>query len=126
MGGTLGAILSIYFNALTSELSETQNLMTSPAKACMSLEKYTPARVGDRTIMDVLIPFAQVLKETESLEKAVNAAKKGAENTKFLAPVLGRATYVGREEGKELTPDPGAWGTMEMVRGLLEGYTGNL
>ena len=125
MGGTLGAILSIYFNALASELSKTQNLITSPAQACTSLEKYTSARVGDRTIMDVLIPFAQILKDTKSLEKAVNAAKKGAENTKFLAPVLGRATYVGREHGKELPPDPGAWGTMEMVRGLLAGYIAN-
>jgi dihydroxyacetone kinase len=125
MGGTLGAILSIYFNALTSELGKTQNLIISPAQACISLEKYTSARVGDRTIMDVLIPFTQVLKETKSLEKAVDAAEKGAENTKFLAPVLGRATYVGREEGKELPPDPGAWGTMQMVRGLLEGYTSN-
>jgi dihydroxyacetone kinase len=123
MGGTFGAILSIYFNAFTSELSKTQNLFTSPAQACISLEKHTSARVGDRTIMDVLIPFAQTLKDTNSLAQAVGAARKGAESTKFLAPVLGRATYVERKDGKELPPDPGAWGAMELVSGLLEGYT---
>ena len=120
MGGTLGAILSIFFNAYTSELARTQSMTAAPAGACRNLQQYTAARVGHRTIMDVLIPFTEILKETKSLKLAVDAAVSGAESTKTLNAKLGRATYVGGMEGKELPPDPGAWGAMEIIRSLYE------
>jgi dihydroxyacetone kinase len=121
MGGTLGAILSIFFNALHTELARSGSLTEAPARACKSLESHTAARVGHRTIMDVIIPATEALKETGELKKAMEAAVKGAEDTKRLVPVLGRATYVGGMEGKELPPDPGAWGAMLLVKGLCEG-----
>jgi dihydroxyacetone kinase len=123
MGGTLSAIMGIFFNALTSELIKSQSLVVAPAAACTALQSYTTARVGHRTIMDVLIPFVETLRSTSSIEDAVKAAESGAQSTRRLVPALGRATYVGREAGKELPPDPGAWGAMEIVKGLLEGYS---
>jgi dihydroxyacetone kinase len=120
MGGTLGAILSIFFNALVSELAHGASIIAAPARACRDLERYTTARVGHRTIMDVLIPATTALEETGNVEKMSEAAKRGAENTKTLDPVLGRATYVGGMKGKELPPDPGAWGLMEVIHGLSE------
>lgn len=124
MGGTLGAILSIFFNALQSELAKTGALNTAPAHACKALESHTAARVGHRTIMDVIIPATEALKESGNLKSALEAAVKGAEGTKSLVPVLGRATYVGGMEGKELPPDPGAWGAMLLIKGLAEGLQG--
>ena len=48
---------------------------------------------------------------------------QGAEATKTMKPRLGRATYVGagKDEGKELPPDPGAWGAMVVIKALKEG-----
>jgi dihydroxyacetone kinase len=120
MGGTLGAILGIFFNALVSELAHGASITAAPAQACRELEKHTAARVGHRTIMDVLIPATRALEETGDVEKMVEAAKRGAESTKTLDPVLGRATYVGGMNGKELPPDPGAWGLMEAINGLSQ------
>jgi triose/dihydroxyacetone kinase / FAD-AMP lyase (cyclizing) len=120
MGGTLGAILSIFFNALVSEIAGGSSIIAAPAQACRDLEKHTTARVGHRTIMDVLIPATRALEETGEIGMMLDAAKRGAESTKALDPVLGRATYVGGMKGKELPPDPGAWGLMEAIQGLAQ------
>ncbi|KAH6635073.1 dihydroxyacetone kinase [Chaetomium sp. MPI-SDFR-AT-0129] len=152
MGGTLGGILGIFFVALRRAVQEnvqlqtiasaaaefappapaaspnettTRILATSLLSAVHHLSQYTPAQVGDRTVMDTLIPFAEAMHSAQSFEAGVQAAVAGAEKTRTLKPRLGRATYVGVETGEDgkvdLVPDPGAWGVMVAIRGLLEG-----
>lgn len=129
MGGTLGGILGIFFVSLRTaieeniDLAQTEGAVSLWSKALSlalhHLEQYTPAKVGDRTVMDTLIPFAEVMNSTKSFDDGVAAAVEGAEATKTMTPRLGRATYVGTgTDGKELPPDPGAWGAMVVIRGL--------
>ncbi|KAK4103462.1 dihydroxyacetone kinase [Parathielavia hyrcaniae] len=129
MGGTLGGILGIFFVSLrtaveeNSALARTEGSVSVWSKALSTalqhLEQYTPAKVGDRTVMDTLIPFAEAMASAKSFDDGVAAAVKGSEATKTMKPRLGRATYVGAgAEGKELPPDPGAWGAMVAIRGL--------
>ncbi|KAL2267087.1 hypothetical protein VTJ83DRAFT_4364 [Remersonia thermophila] len=130
MGGTLGGILGIFLVALRSALEEGRSRGGSVA-ACWAqalptalahLEQYTPAKVGHRTVMDTLIPFAETMRDTQSFEKAVGAAVAGAEATKKMRPRLGRATYVGvSHEETELPPDPGAWAAMVAIKALFAG-----
>ena len=134
MGGSLGAILGILVAALASHLrtniiSSTNQekttvldvLAKSLWEAIQSLMKHTGARVGDRTVMDVLIPFAETLNESRNLKTAVDVAVKAAEGTKDLKPSFGRASYVELKEGDEQrVPDPGAWALMEMVKGIYD------
>ncbi|KAH8893877.1 dihydroxyacetone kinase [Thozetella sp. PMI_491] len=131
MGGTLGGILGIFFVSLRSavqdnhELAKTQGVEAVWSKSLLSalrsLERYTPAKVGDRTVMDTLIPFAEAM-TSGNFQDGVAAAVKGAESTKTLKPRLGRATYVaaGKSDNEELPPDPGAWGAMVAIKGLLD------
>ncbi|KAI0596133.1 dihydroxyacetone kinase [Biscogniauxia sp. FL1348] len=133
MGGTLGGILGIFFVSLRTALEENISLAKSEgipqlwAKAVKSaldnLGRYTPAKVGDRTVMDTLIPFAESMAKTGKFADGVDAAIKGAELTKTLKPRLGRATYVaaGEDTSKGLPPDPGAWGAMVAIKGLKDG-----
>ncbi|KAH6856367.1 Dak1 domain-containing protein [Chaetomium sp. MPI-CAGE-AT-0009] len=129
MGGTLGGILGIFFVSLRTAaqeniaLAQTEGAVAVWSKALTiavgHLAHYTPAKVGDRTVMDTIIPFAEAMQAKQSFEEGVAAAVRGAEGTKTLKPRLGRATYVGAgTEGKELPPDPGAWGAMVVIRGL--------
>ncbi|SPQ20140.1 5746cba5-f4fa-430c-96ac-5b3efd770b8a [Thermothielavioides terrestris] len=133
MGGTLGGILGIFFVSLRAAVEEScargraaaaaggplAVWSEALATALRQLEQYTPAKVGDRTVMDTLIPFAETMRARQSFEAAVAAAVEGAESTRTLKPRLGRATYVGvGAEGKDLPPDPGAWGAMVAIRGL--------
>ncbi|KAI5920943.1 dihydroxyacetone kinase [Camillea tinctor] len=133
MGGTLGGILGIFFVSLRTALEENVSLAKSQgipqlwAKAVKTaldnLGRYTPAKVGDRTVMDTLIPFADSMAQTGNFADGVAAAVKGAELTKTLKPRLGRATYVaaGEDASKGLPPDPGAWGAMVAIKGLQDG-----
>ncbi|KAH8736335.1 dihydroxyacetone kinase [Ilyonectria robusta] len=130
MGGTLGGILGILFVSLRTAIENNYQLATTQgpvmlwaialSSALGNLRRYTPAKVGDRTVMDTLIPFAEAM-GSGSFDDAVEAAIKGAEATKTMTPRLGRATYVGGlVTGKELPPDPGAWAAMVAVAGLKE------
>ncbi|KAB8360712.1 hypothetical protein FH972_024448 [Carpinus fangiana] len=132
MGGTLGGILGIFFVSLTNALQAHVALSKSEGdvkrwaaavhQALTNLRQYTPAAVGDRTVMDVFIPFADALQKTGSFAAGVDEAVRAAEETKKMTPKLGRATYVGgKDTGELLPPDPGAWGIMEAIRGLKNG-----
>ena len=136
MGGTLGAILGILLAALASSLrsqkakggNEELIDIIAPAlkQAVKSLKSYTGARVGDRTVMDVLLPFAEELDGTRSFGTAVKRAESAAEGTRELKPAFGRASYVevtGSEE--QNVPDPGAWALMEWVKGVYDGGEGS-
>ncbi|KAF1951169.1 dihydroxyacetone kinase [Byssothecium circinans] len=130
MDGTSGAIYAIFLNALAHGL--TQNAPSSPqpttveiwAKALQSavqtLGRYTPAKPGDRTLMDALYPFVETLSKTGDIGAAATAAEEGAQSTQGMKASLGRTVYVGGE-GFKGVPDPGAHGLAVLLQGLSEG-----
>ncbi|KAI1805413.1 dihydroxyacetone kinase [Daldinia bambusicola] len=124
MDGTSGALFAIFLNALVHSLRTLAPGDASPQiwaaalkQSCDALSRYTPARPGDRTLIDALYPFVEVLGKTGDLKKAAEASKKAAEDTKGMKPSLGRAVYVGGS-GFEQVPDPGAWGLASFFLGL--------
>lgn len=136
VGGSLGAILSILATAFTNALADAtikasqpldiSTLSDSALKALENLKNYTSAREGDRTVMDVLIPFINALAETKDLEQAVKVAQQKADDTKNMKAKFGRATYVGDDMGAERSqiPDPGAYAAGVWLAGLAEGFRG--
>ncbi|KFY27674.1 hypothetical protein V491_00791 [Pseudogymnoascus sp. VKM F-3775] len=146
MGGTSGAIYSIYLNALVSALSKiastssssevnSLDLAAAGAQALNELFKYTQARVGSRTMMDVLIPFIEHLAARPGrLENALAAAIKGAEATKKMEASFGRASYVDKAifskvdegSGDAGIPDAGALGVLSIFRAIFHVNWGSL
>lgn len=130
MGGTLGAIFGILLAAFavslrhhksTNESDQLINVFAPAlAQAVESLKQHTGARVGDRTVMDVLLPFSETLEKERDMGKAVNSAETAAEGTRELKPKFGRASYVGAGGDEQKLPDPGAWALMEMVKGIYD------
>ncbi|OJJ51012.1 hypothetical protein ASPZODRAFT_156002 [Penicilliopsis zonata CBS 506.65] len=131
MDGTSGAIYAIFLNALAHGLRTQDQGSATPVtvetwaaaltSSIAALGKYTPAQVGDRTLVDALVPFCTTLAESKDVKAAARAAEKGTESTKHLRASLGRSVYVGSEEewlGK--VPDPGAYGLSEFLTGLAE------
>ncbi|THW72108.1 dihydroxyacetone kinase [Aureobasidium pullulans] len=130
MDGTSGAIYAIFLNALAAGLRSqspesgkkevtTQVWAEAAKQALEGLGKYTPARPGDRTLVDALEPFIKQLVATGDLKKAAQAAKEGTDATKGMKASLGRSVYVGNEGFKEV-PDPGAYGLSEFLTGLAK------
>ncbi|TGO21721.1 hypothetical protein BPAE_0204g00170 [Botrytis paeoniae] len=125
MDGTSGALYAIFLNSLLAALRENASAgQATPevwAKALYSaseaLSRYTPAKPGDRTLVDALYPFVETLNKTGDIKKAAEASRKGAEGTKGMKASLGRTVYIGGT-GFEQVPDPGAWGLSEFFLGL--------
>ncbi|KAG8698669.1 Dihydroxyacetone kinase 2 [Ceratobasidium sp. 395] len=125
MGGTSGALYSIYLSALAQGL---QNTSAEPTRAeyasaaSFALDRlytYTRARPPSRTLIDPLEAFIKSLgDESVGLERAFEAAHLAAENTKNLPARAGRAAYVEAETVKGIC-DPGAWGVRCLLQGLL-------
>ncbi|KAI1746162.1 dihydroxyacetone kinase [Xylaria scruposa] len=124
MDGTSGALFAIFLNALVHSLRDlspgeaTPQLWSKALKqSCEALARYTPARPGDRTIVDALYPFVDTLGETGNIKEAAIASNKAAGKTKGMRASLGRAVYVGGS-GFETVPDPGAFGLASFFLGL--------
>lgn len=123
MDGTSGALYAIFLNALLGALQTQDPGKITPAiwasslrQSCEALSQYTPAKPGDRTLVDALYPFVDVLDETGDVKKAAEAAKVAAEETKKMKASLGRTVYIGSLQ--EDVPDPGAWGLACFFLGL--------
>lgn len=124
MDGTSGALYAIFLNSLAHALSQQSAGEATPKvwaaalrQAMEALSRYTPAQPGDRTLVDALLPFIDVLSHTGEVVKAAEASRKGAEGTKGMQASLGRTVYIGGK-GYEQVPDPGAWGLSEFFLGL--------
>ncbi|KAF2218002.1 hypothetical protein CERZMDRAFT_14124, partial [Cercospora zeae-maydis SCOH1-5] len=108
MGGTSGALYCIFLTALASSLASEESVAKALKKALGELCKYTNARVGDRTMMDALIPFVETYAADEGkVEEALEKAREGVEGTKRMEAKLGRSTYLD-ESATRGVPDPGA------------------
>lgn len=107
------------------------------ADALVSLSHHTPAKPGDRTLMDALHPLCNYSPnasgdtpvqanadclDTSPFAEACKRAHEGALNTKGMRPKLGRAVYVELKEDSELPPDPGAWGVAVLAEGFWDGF----
>ncbi|OKL61787.1 hypothetical protein UA08_02212 [Talaromyces atroroseus] len=130
MDGTSGALYAIFLNALAGSLRaigkrlpkqcliQRQNWVEASSEALQAVCQATPARVGDRTVMDVLDPFITSLQNGATVAAAIDAAREGRESTKGMSASLGRAVYVPEEEWSRV-PDPGAVGLVYLLEGLL-------
>lgn len=129
MDGTSGALYAIFLNALVHALRQQSAAASGPTspdwaaglrQSCDTLSRYTPARPGDRTLVDALYPFVDKLAESgATVAIAAAASRAGAEHTKGMKASLGRTVYVGGS-GFEKVPDPGAWGLACFFEGLAE------
>lgn len=117
MGGTSGALYCIFLTSLSSSLAATDSVAAALAVALEQLLNYTRARLGDRTMLDCLIPFVEVLKSSGDVSKALEEAGKGVESTKNLEAKLGRSTYLD-ESATRGVPDPGAYGLLVLLKGV--------
>jgi triose/dihydroxyacetone kinase / FAD-AMP lyase (cyclizing) len=128
MGGTSGALYSIFLSALAASLSASQASSSTPEvwanAASSALEKlytYTRARPPSRTLVDPLAAFISALVSAPAdVKGALKAATNAAEKTQELEAKAGRAAYVEGSRLKEgAVPDPGAWGIKVILEALF-------
>jgi dihydroxyacetone kinase len=134
MGGTSGALYSIFFSALAQGLEAASVVLsgempgvtndeiwtTALKSALEKLYTYTLARRPSRTLVDPLDAFVDAFQKS-SMDLAVNAAQEAAEATKDMDAKVGRSAYVQGDRLKDQKiPDPGAWGVKIILESLRE------
>ena len=112
MGGTSGILLEIFFRRMALYFTNPSNRLWADAMVdgLNGIKHYGGAQVGMRTMLDAMEPAILKFKETGDIELAAAAAVAGAESTKNLVALAGRANYVN-SASMEGTPDPGAVAT---------------
>lgn len=130
-GGASGPIWGSAFRAMgkSAQGKETLNLVElgeMVQAAIDAVQKRGGAKLGDKTLLDALIPAVDSIKASAAagetfavaLPKGAAAAVQGGENTKLIAATKGRASYVG--DRSISFPDAGATAIGIIYTRLLE------
>ena len=134
VGGASGPLYGTFFlqagvaTANKMELS-LADWVTAIDGAIVSLMARGKANVGDKTMVDALVPALNALKqavadgldEREALRQSVVAAEQGMKNTIPMVARRGRASYLAeRSAGHQ---DPGATSSYLMFKAMQEAWT---
>ena len=116
---TMGTLLSGAMMMLGKKLKgriflEDKDILAIPVIMADSIMMRGNAKLGDKTILDSLIPLAEAMNASYALtgdlktavREAATAAKKGAKSTKGLIAKVGRAKWIA-DRSREY-PDSGA------------------
>jgi len=135
-GGATGPLFGSLFMGMSEAVGDSDALDAQALAAMFegglaAVEAQTKARVGDKTMMDALVPAVRALREAADADKeiaecllaAADAAAQGALSTKDLPTRFGRAKNIGeRTIGHQ---DPGATSVSLIFRGFSEALGGN-
>jgi dihydroxyacetone kinase-like protein len=127
-GGATGPLLGMFFTGMSEAATgrrafDAEDLASLFQAGLASVESHTRARVGDKTMMDALIPAVEAIQAdgdiVTRLRRAAEAATIGASSTEGLEARFGRAKNLGpRSVGNR---DPGAMSVALIFRGFLRG-----
>jgi dihydroxyacetone kinase len=118
-GGTSGILWGIFISAIGNALGNTEKVDAEKLYGALELATETlvnksKAKLGDKTMLDTLLPFIDSLDEqlgdgknmADAWKHASEVAQKCADATAALSPKIGRARPLA--ERSVGTPDPGA------------------
>ncbi|MDR1622231.1 MAG: DAK2 domain-containing protein [Synergistaceae bacterium] len=127
-GGAAAPLWGTFIGGLALPLGDSAEIDPPSLKRMFSsaleeMRSVTNAKIGDKTLMDVLIPAVESADVEDSIETilaaASSAAQKGAKATENFVARFGRAkNYKERTLG---TPDPGAVSLALFFEGLAAG-----
>ena len=117
VGGSSGALFSTLLMGMSKkyneDLSDQQNIAKMFSEGVEAMKKRGKADLGEKTMLDVLIPVSNELKKLSdqddvknTAEKIKEVAEKGMLSTKDLIATKGRASFLGDRAKGHI--DPGA------------------
>jgi len=129
MGGTSGALYSIFFSALAQGLIDASTAspqgginsaiwIAALGHALDTLYGYSRARPPSRTLIDPLSAFITSLKAGERLERAIEIASVTADRTAEIDAKAGRSAYVENTRLRGIA-DPGAIGVKLILQAIV-------
>jgi dihydroxyacetone kinase-like protein len=133
IGGAMGPLYGMFFLGMSNACNNKKQIdsivfkdMLEAAVSELSEVDLSKAKIGDKTMMDTLIPAVEAYKTAinnrknfiESLEEMKIAAEKGKESTKELIAKVGRASRLGERSKGFL--DVGAVSSWLILKSIAE------
>ena len=130
---TFGVFFATAFNEAAREVKDNESVSIDDMgrmfqAATQGIAKRGNAKVGDKTILDALVPAARAFQEAgesgssvyDALQRTAEAARDGAEKTRELKARIGRARSFGdRTHGVQ---DPGATAVSLFLGEILDSF----
>ena len=127
IGGSSGALFGTLFMTMAKVSNiddgvDYKKAINMYADGVEAVKQRGKADVGEKTMMDVLIPVANCLKQgvekkkdlKDLMREAIEEAEKGMLSTKDLLATKGRASFLGERSKGHI--DPGARSSQLMIR----------
>ena len=131
IGGAMGPLYGMFFRGLARGCSGEEQIDKGVfarmlASGLSSVLRISQAKVGDKSLMDALVPAVEAYQSAldggkefrEALEAMAGAAEKGRDSTREMVARIGRASRLG--ERSKGTQDPGATSCALILRSLAE------
>jgi len=135
VGGASGPLVASFFLAASKSEGAggpwtAATVATMVADGVEAIKARGKADVGDKTMLDVLVPVAALLREGTAAGRdpdtlraeAVETARAGMESTRDITARFGRAAFLG--ERARGTTDPGAMSAFVIIRAICETVRG--
>lgn len=117
IGGSSGALFATLLMAMAKKFNESLNDQENVAEMFLegvnAMKKRGKSDIGEKTMLDVLIPVSKILIENKSerdisvlAKSVIEAAKNGMLSTKNMIATKGRASFLGERAIGHI--DPGA------------------
>ena len=131
IGGSSGALFGTLFMTMAKGSNiddgvDYKKAIDMFAVGVEAVKQRGKAEVGEKTMMDVLIPVANCLKQgvesnkelKDIMKEAIDTAEKGMLSTKDLLATKGRASFLGERAKGHI--DPGARSSQLMIKTVCE------
>jgi len=129
VGGSSGALFSTLLIGMAKryndELSDQKNIAEMFTEGVEAMKKRGKADLGEKTMLDVLIPVSQELQKLSNeedikniAEKIKQTAEKGMLATKDLIATKGRASFLGERAKGHI--DPGARSSQLAIEAICD------
>lgn len=124
LGGTSGPLYSIFFLNMSNHIASldsspnASDWYTAALSGANGITELGGARIGDRTMMDALLPAVQAFESGGDLLAASVKATEGSNKTADLLPKKGRSSYL--QERALGVVDPGSAAVALILKELAE------
>jgi phosphoenolpyruvate---glycerone phosphotransferase subunit DhaL len=130
MGGASGVLFGMFFQGAKAcpdaQVLDTTTLLSFARSGLDNLRQKTKAGVGDKTMLDAIVPAVDALTQEAkdskplpaALQRAAEAAEQGAQSTIGLKARFGRARTLGERSAS--AQDPGATSVSLFLTGLAK------
>ncbi len=129
IGGSMGPLYGTMFFEMSKATNgkediDSQVFAEMLRKAAAGIKNLGNAKVGDKTLMDTLVPAVEAFNESKdsdfsiALDKMVEAAEKGKDSTIDLVAKVGRASRLGERSRGVL--DAGATSCFLLLKAMAE------